>query len=144
METDPKEVARHSMEIWNSRQPEATDSLFAPNFVQHDPQNPFPVEGPKGYKQFMQHYLNAFPDLHLTIEAIVADGQMTVTRWTAIGTHRGDLPNVRATGRHVTVTGMTCSRIQNGKIVENWNNWDTLGMLQQLGVVPALPVTKAA
>lgn len=62
---------------------------------------------------------------------------MVVIRWTGRGTNYGDLPNIPATGRHSTVTGITIDRFEDGKIAESWTNWDTLGMLQNLGVIPA-------
>ena len=70
-------------------------------------------------------------------DEIVA-GETFVTRWTATGTHKGDLQGFRATGKTFTVTGITVARLRDGKFVESWNNWDTLGMLQQLGAVPSM------
>ncbi len=67
----------------------------------------------------------------------VADGPTVVTRWSVTSTHKGNLGAIPATGRQMTVTGQTWSRVENGKFVESWTNWDTLGMLQQLGVVGA-------
>jgi steroid delta-isomerase-like uncharacterized protein len=82
-------------------------------------------------------YRAAFPDLKITVEDQIAEGDKVVTRWTAEGTHDGDLPGLPASGRSSTVTGIGIDRIEGGKIVEAWGNWDTLGMLQQLGAIPA-------
>jgi steroid delta-isomerase-like uncharacterized protein len=82
-------------------------------------------------------YRAAFPDLKITVEAQIAEGDLVVTRWSSTGTHEGDLPGLPASHNKVTVTGIGIDRIENGKIVEGWNNWDTLGMMQQLGAVPA-------
>jgi predicted ester cyclase len=81
-------------------------------------------------------YLTAFPDLHLTIEDLIAEGDKVVDRQTARGTHQGTFMGIPPTGKQITVTAMNISRIVGGKIVEHWVELDTLGMLQQLGVVP--------
>jgi len=81
------------------------------------------VSGIDGYKQFVIQYLNAFHDLHFTIEDHVTEGETTATRWTVSGTHNGDLPSVSRTGRPISVTGMTIGRIRGGKFVESWSNW---------------------
>jgi predicted ester cyclase len=120
------------------------DELIAPNFVQHFPQSHFPVKGVEGYKQLVRHYLNAFPDLHFTIDEVVSDGQTVVIRGSFTATHTGDLPGLPATGRSTGVTGMVCGHVENGKFAETWSNWDTLGLRQQLGVIPSQPVQQAA
>jgi len=88
-------------------------------------------------KQFVSMYLTAYPDTHFTIEDQIAEGDTVVTRWTARGTHKGPLMGIPPTGKQVTVTGISIGRVVNGKTVEGWSNYDTLGMMQQLGVVPA-------
>jgi steroid delta-isomerase-like uncharacterized protein len=144
MATDNKELSRRILEdVWNQQKMDAVDEMIAADFAQHDSQSPLGVRGVEGYKQFVRHYLNAFPDCHFTVEDQLAEGQMVVTRWTVTGTHRGDLGNIPATGRRMSVTGISWSRIENGKFVESWTNWDTLGMLQQLGVAAA-PAQQAA
>lgn len=85
-------------------------------------------------------YRTAFPDTCFTIEEMIAEGDTVVTRWTARGTHKGDLMGVLPTHKRVTVTGITINRITRGKIAESWDNWDTHGLMQQLGAVPALAV----
>jgi steroid delta-isomerase-like uncharacterized protein len=145
MATDLKDLARRNFEqLWNSRQLDIADEQLSANFVQHEPQSPFPIQGVKAYKQFVQYYLAAFPDLHFTIDDIVAEGDTVVTRWTATGTHEGNLPGIPATRRSISVTGMVCGRVENGKFVESWSNWDALGMLQQLGVAPTRQIPQAA
>jgi steroid delta-isomerase-like uncharacterized protein len=131
-------------QVWNQRKLELIDEMIASNFVQHEAQAPFPVTGPEGVRQFIKHYLAAFPDLHFTVDDVVAEGQTVVTRWTSTATHTGDLPGIPATGRRISVTGMFSSRVEDGKFVESWSNWDALGLLQQLGVAPAQPLEQAA
>jgi predicted ester cyclase len=85
-----------------------------------------------------------FPDLRFTIEDIIAEGETVVARYSVRGTHKGDLGGIAPTGKQVTVYGVTISHFANGKIVEGSANWDALGLMQQLGVVPELAKTKVA
>ena len=81
-------------------------------------------------------YRSAFPDLVMTVDQSFAEGDLVATRWTARGTHEGELFGIAATGKQATVTGITIDRYEDGLIAESWTNWDTLGLLQQLGAVP--------
>ena len=83
-------------------------------------------------------YRSAFPDVHFTIEDLFAAGDKVVSRWTARGTHKGELMGIPATGKQVEVTGMDIDQVSGGKIVGSWNSWDALGLMQQLGVVPSM------
>jgi steroid delta-isomerase-like uncharacterized protein len=85
-------------------------------------------------------YRNAFPDLKLTIDEQIAEGDTVVTRWTAEGTHRGELMGIAATGNRVSVQGVVISRISNGQLADDFETYDVHGMLRQLGV--AKPLTK--
>ena len=106
MPIDNKEVCRRTFdEIWNQKKIEVADELIAANYVHHDPQSP-PCNNLDQYKQFVRYYLNAFPDLHFAIEDQIADGDTVVTRYTATGTHNGDVAGIPATGRRISVTGM--------------------------------------
>ncbi len=114
------------------------DEIVAPNQVNGDPGAlPGMPSGPEGAKMLITNYRNAFPDLRFTIDEQVAEGNTVVTRWTAHGTHNGELAGLPATGKPATVVGMGIDRIENGKIVESWGLFDQFGMLQQLGVIPA-------
>jgi steroid delta-isomerase-like uncharacterized protein len=111
----------------------------ASNATYHDANVPGgKFTGPEGVKQFVQIYRTAFPDLKITIEDQVAEGDKVVTRWSATGTHKGDLMSIPATNKPATVTGTDIERYQNGKVVESWASYDMFGMLQQLGVVPSM------
>jgi steroid delta-isomerase-like uncharacterized protein len=134
-----KTVSRRIIEeVFNQGRYEVLDELVAPTFVQHDPSSPMPVEGIDGLRQFIDLYRTSFPDLKITIEDQIAEGDRVATRWTAVGTHQADLLGISATGKQATVTGITIDTIADGKLAASHNNWDTLGMLQQLGVVPSL------
>jgi predicted ester cyclase len=89
-------------------------------------------------KEFLAPYFAAFPDLQFTVEDEIAEGDKVTTRYTARGTHRGELMGMAPTGKHVTVTGIFISRVEEGKLAEMWLNWDALGLMQQLGVIPQL------
>ena len=82
-------------------------------------------------------YRSAFPDAHFTIEDQIVEGDKVVTRYTATGTQKGELMGIPPTERRVTVTGINITRLDGGKIVEGWTNFDALGMLQQLDVIRA-------
>jgi len=138
-------VRRQFEAIWNGGNLALIDELYAPNYTNHDPANPDQAPGPAGFTQRVGLYRTALPDLHLTVEDQVAEDDRVVTRWTASGTHQGDLMGIPPTGKSVSVTGMLISRIESGKFVEEWVNWDTLGLLRQVGAVPEpAPVAAAA
>jgi len=134
-------VRRLGVEPWEGNL-DVIDELVAPDYVGHDPAQP-DLHGPDGVKGFITSYLAGFPDGRITIEEQLAEGDLVATRWTGRGTHQGELMGIPATGKQVTVSGLTLSRLQNGKVVEEWSNWDTLGMLQQLGVVPDMAAATA-
>jgi len=116
----------------------AVDELLVPEYVHHDPSLPPELlHGREAYKQVVSLFLTGFPDLKTTIDDIVAEGDMVACRWTFQGTQQGEMMGIPPTGKHVLGSGMSIQRIANGKIAEGWFNFDTLGMLQQLGVIPA-------
>ena len=146
MAIDNRAVCRRLYEgIWNNREFHLMDELVAADYVHHDPQAEGGVaQGREEYKKFVNLYVNAFPDVHLTIEDEVASGDTVVTRWTATGTHKGDLPGLPRTGRKVSVDGISMVRLRDEKIVESWNVWDALGMMRQLGAAPTEARGRAA
>jgi steroid delta-isomerase-like uncharacterized protein len=114
------------------------DELIDSKYIGHDPAIPEPLRGPDGFKENVATYLAAYSDARITVDEQIAEGDKVATRWTGRGTHDGDLMGVSPTGKKVTVSGLTFSRIANGKVVEEYTNWDTFGMMQKLGVVPEL------
>jgi len=130
-------VRRIFEEIWNQGNLDVVDEILEPNYVSQGLADGLPP-GIEGFKQWFSILSSASPDIHFTIEDQIAEGDKVVTRYTIRGTHKGELMGIAATGKQVTVTAMNISRIVGGKIVESWNNWDALGMMQQLGVVPAM------
>jgi steroid delta-isomerase-like uncharacterized protein len=114
------------------------DDLTASEYIGHDPALPEPLRGPEGVKEFVSAYLVAFPDARVTVEQQLAEGDLVATRWSARGTHEGELMDLAPTGKKVTVTGLTMSRLEGGKIVEEFQNWDFSGMIRQIEAAPAL------
>ncbi len=113
----------------------AVDELIAAHYVRHDPNAP-EVRGPEAEKQLVTMYLTAFPDLHFTIEDLIAEGDTVVARLQVQGTHKGELLGIPPTDKGVTLTAIEIYRLADGKIVEQWVVVDTLGLLQQLGAIP--------
>jgi len=134
-ETNTTVASRWYEEVFNAGNLALIDELFAPNFVDHDPSNPLP--GLEGVRQLVSMYRGAFPDLHLTIEDEITEGDKVVTRFTGRGTHKGPLMGIPPTGKRVTITAIDILRFEHGRIAEHWGNQDLLGMMRQLGVIPA-------
>jgi steroid delta-isomerase-like uncharacterized protein len=123
-------------EVFNKHNPGVIDELFAPDYVSHNAPPGLPNDR-EGVKAFAAMYFGAFPDLKVTSDFQVAEGDIVVMRWTATATHTGELMGIPATGKRTKMTGITTQRIAGGKIVEEWNESDQMGLMQQLGVVPA-------
>jgi len=143
-ETNKTVVRRLFEEVWNKGNLPVTDELFAPNYVHHDSSTPDVGRGPESEKKRATLYRTAFPDLRLTIEDIIAEGETVMARWSCRGTHKGDLSGIAPTGKQFTISGISIARIANGKMAEGWVNWDALGLMQQLGVVAEFGKAKAA
>jgi steroid delta-isomerase-like uncharacterized protein len=131
-----KALARRWADIFNEGNLDLADEIYAPDYVDHDPTMPEDVRGVDGAREFYSMYTSAFPDAEITIEAQLAEGDTVATRWTAHGTHQGELMGVQPSGNRVEVMGVTISRIEGGKIVEEWDIYDALGMMQAIGAVP--------
>lgn len=133
-------VRRVFEEAWNGQNLDVFDEMDAPDYVLHDPSVPQEVRGIEGIKAFASMFLGAFPDLRFVIEEQIAEGDKVLTRWSSSATHQGELMGIAPTGNRTGVSGMTLSRVSSGgKLAEDWNNWDTLGLMRQLGVVPSPP-----
>lgn len=136
MSEENKALSRRVIEeCFNKGNLALADELCAPDYVDHDAPPGF-SPGVEGFKQQVAMYRAAFPDVQITVEDQVAEGDKVVTRWTGRGTHKGELMGIAPTNKEVTVTGMSINRIVEGRIVEHWENFDQMGMMLQLGVVP--------
>ena len=129
-------VRRLFEEFWNKGNQSLADQFFAPTYTHHDSATPDFGKGPEGERKRATLYRNAFPDLRMAVEDIFADGETVVTRWSCHGTHKGDLNGLAPTGKQIHITGMSIVRFSHDKMVEGYVNWDALGLMQQLGVVP--------
>jgi steroid delta-isomerase-like uncharacterized protein len=137
---DPTIVRRFFEEVCNAGRLAVADRLFAANHRYHDPSIPGVADGPAGITQPsgpVVPYQQAVAGAHWHVQDMLVEGDTVVTRWVGTGTHTGDLPGIPATGRPVEVPGIWMQHMAGGKIVESWQVWDTLLMLQQLGVIPA-------
>jgi steroid delta-isomerase-like uncharacterized protein len=112
--------------------------FIAPSFVSHNPIIGSLLPGYAGFKQLVAIHRQAFPDIRVRIEEMISNVDRVVVRWTWRGSHRGHFMGVAPTGLQVTVTGIHVFRIAHGKIAESWVNWDTYGLMQQIGHSPAL------
>jgi steroid delta-isomerase-like uncharacterized protein len=130
-------VRRFYEEVFNKKNLAGVDEFVDSHIIEHDLPPGLPA-GSEGTRQFIGMYLRAFPDLHITANDLVAEGDKVAVRLTLGGTHGGELMGIPPTGKQATVTGIQIVRIANGRIVENWINFDALGLLQQLGVLPAM------
>ena len=111
------------------------DELLAPDYVGHFPPNP-DVVGREAVKQFNRQTRTAFPDLQLTIDELIGEGDTVVVRWTMRGTHLGEMRGgIAPTGKPFSVTGTTTNRVTNGQLSEAWGNIDLLSLMLQLGLV---------
>ena len=142
-EQNKNAVRRLFEEVWNKGYVPVADELFAPTYTHHDSSTPDVGRGPESEKKRVSLYRNAFPDLRLTIEDLIAEGETVMARWSCRGTHKGDLNGIAPTGKQFTISGISIARFASGKMVEGWVNWDALGLMQQLGVVPELAKAKA-
>ena len=128
---DNKALARRGFEeTMNQRNLTVLDELHVPDFVFHAASRT--IQGREPFKQFISMFLTAFPDLHVTIEDMIGEGDRVVVRFTYGGTHKGDFMGIPPTGKQVAVTGISIMRVANGKFLEEWINTD---LMQQLGVV---------
>ena len=143
MSEQNKQLVHHFFdEMCNKRQLGLADALFAANHVYHDPSSPWVAAGPAGMKELIGAYHRGFGDAHWDVHAMIEAGDTVVTRWTGSGTHTGDLVGIAPTNKRVAVDGIWMHRIAQGMIAESWNAWDMLGLLQQIGVVPAMGAAK--
>ena len=126
---------RRAYEALNQRNWAVFEELTASDIVVHTASTT--IQGLEAYKQYLEMNNAASPDLHLIIEDMIAEGDKVVVRHTARGTHQGNFMGIAPTGKQLVVTGIVIARVANGKSIEEWINSDTLGLLQQLGVVPA-------
>ena len=132
-----KEIAsRFHEEVVNQKNLSALDDYVATEVVWHNPP-PGLAAGMEGYKEFFPMLYAAFPDWHATVEDVIAEGDKVVQRITGGGTHKGDWMGIAATNKQVTIKSILIHRIAGDKIVEEWLEYDVMGLMQQLGAAPS-------
>ena len=137
MPSDNTTTARRVREeIWNRKDFALANDIISGDCATyvHDPLTPAAGQGPAGFTGLVNVYKTAFPDAQCSVEEIIADGDTVAVRWTARGTHKGDLMGIAPTGRSVDVAGIDIYRFKNGKITEARTLWDAMGFAQQLGI----------
>ena len=133
-ENDNKTIVRRLSAALNKKDLETIGELIAPDYFNHN----FEIRGPEGYKGFCSVLFNAFPDYQDTIEDLIAEGDKVAVRAVGSGTHEGEYSGIPPTGKRVEFAAFNIFRIVNGKIVEEWDLYDTLTFFQQLGAIPPL------
>ena len=133
-----KALARRVIEeMFNKGNLDVADEVLALDYVDHDPASPEEIRGPGGFKRFVATARSAFPDTHVRIEDQVAEGDLVATRYVYSGTQEGELEGIPPTGNRVEFSGIIIDRFSGGKLAESWDNYDALGVMQQLGVIPS-------
>ena len=144
MATDNTALMRRWFEeVWNKGNFTVVDELASPN-VNAQGQAEHPVRlGREEFRAFARGIRAAFPDIHVAIHETIAQDDRVALRWTATMTHHGQFLGMAPTGRKATINGITWVRIENGQIIEGWDNWDQMGLLVQLGSVPHVSFLQA-
>lgn len=138
MSAQNKTVMRRIFEeVWNQGKFEVLDEVVSPDYVGHLPTPPGAPSGREGLRWLIRAYRLAFPDIRVQIDDQMADGDKVLTRISIRGTQQGQFMNVPPTNKEVTATALVLTRFENGQNVEGWAELDRLGLMQQLGVVPA-------
>lgn len=128
-------IRRYVEEAWNKGNVNIMDELMAEHYARHMAISAPPLTR-EGQKQRILGFRRAFPDLHLTIEDMLAEGEKVSFRLTLRGTHQGEFMRIPPTGKQIAVGAVDVARFEDGKVVEQWGQTDLLGLLQQLGAIP--------
>lgn len=130
-------IVEYTEEVWNRRKVDAMDRYYSPKYVHHDASRP-DVQTLADYKQWARDLQAGFSNLRVIADDVIAEeSSKAVKRWTVTGVHDGALAGIAPTGKQVKFSGMSAYRIEGDRIVESWYVYDLLGLLQQLGVLPA-------
>ena len=135
-EEDNKAVIRRWIEAYNNRDMQAEADVLDPGYVAHVPAAPGPLEGLEAWRKFTAPFVEAFPDLRLTVEDILSEGDKVAARVVFHGTHRGEFQGIAPTGKEVAFSSIEVNRVVGGKVEEHWVELDLLGLMQQLGAIP--------
>lgn len=134
---ESKATMRRYLDVFEQGNIEHLDELLALDYINHNPATPDLPTGPEGVKAVVSMFRSAMPDLRVVVEEMIAEGDKVATRYTLEGTHEGELFGVPATGRQLSIRSITVEQVSDGRIQGHWRVTDELGMMQQLGVIPA-------
>ena len=134
---ESKATMRQYFGVFEQGNIDLLDELLAPDYINHSPATPDLPTGPEGVKAVVSMFRSAMPDLRVIIEDMIAEGEKVATYYTLEGTHEGELFGVPPTGQRLSNKSITVERVSGGKIREHWRVSDELGLMQQLGVIPA-------
>jgi steroid delta-isomerase-like uncharacterized protein len=139
-ESNKKIAHRFIYECWNGGDLPSVAELIAPRCLHHDPVFPHMTEGVASMQHQIQRSRRSFPDLTFTITDTIAEKDEVVLHWNVSGTHQGEFLGIPPTHQKATIAGTSIFRIEGGKIVEEWVNWNLMSLMQQLGVKTGQPV----
>jgi steroid delta-isomerase-like uncharacterized protein len=129
-----RDLVRQYLEIWNTGNLTNIEEIVSIDFIFHRVGGD--LKGHEALRQYIMVFRTAFPDLHFTVEEVIAERDKAVTHWMMTGTHKGELMGIAATDKQIKVTGTSITRIAGNKVIENSTFWDRLDLMQQLGVIP--------
>jgi steroid delta-isomerase-like uncharacterized protein len=129
-------------EVWNKSRREAIDEMLAPEAPIHEGEAS--MQGPDGFKPFFDRMQSSFSGIRVTVEDAIAHGDKVCVRWSCAMTHTGAGFGMPATGKHLKVTGISIVQVEGGRLVEGWQNWDMMGLMQQIQDTPMAPTYIAA
>ena len=135
-------IRRTFDDLWNKGNLAVCDDLYASHCSFHDPN--FTIDGVAGMKQQVTDLRTAQPDLHLDVQDVLIDGDLSAFRWTSGGTAQKEFRGLPPTGKSYVMTGMDMAKWEDDRIVEQWTNYDLLGALQQVGIIPELGAEASA
>ena len=138
IEQNKNTARRWSEELWGRGNLAVADEIIAKDYVRHDPGDPFPAQGPDDVKRIVAMLRSMFPDFHIEVEAIIAEGDFVVSRYTSTATDTVGYMGLPATGKAIRTQAIQIFRFADGKIVESWAARDDLGTLKQLGHLTSL------
>ena len=145
MSTENKDIVRRLYgEVWNDRKLGLVAELISPSHALNDPFVSGSQVGPEMYRRRILELTASFPDLRFALDDLIAEKEKVVASWVISGTHKGDFMKIPATGNKVSVEGITIHYIRDGKILDSNARWDAVGLLRQLGALPAIGLSKEA
>jgi steroid delta-isomerase-like uncharacterized protein len=137
MITSAKDVVRRTFELVSDNDFDALREQYDADCVMHDQNESMEIRGVDAQLEYLRQYTEAFPGMRIEVVDQISEGDLVATRWIARGRHDGTLLDIEPTGKDVAVNGIEFDRVRNGRIVETWQNWDVIGMFQQIGQMPS-------